>query len=161
MYTPTHSIDIAAPPLTFTERAAAKTLEFIQEEQVNALLKLWLFVASAGLYESAALRWCAIFQEEANLKLKVFITGGGCHGFRYDFELTGNVEPDDMLIPQTVNTGENASEKTTVILLIDAVSLQYLRGAEIDYQCDLQGERFIIRNLKAKTTCGCGSSFAV
>jgi iron-sulfur cluster insertion protein len=152
-------------PIAFTERAAARTLTIIQEEQRISLLKIWLFIASRGFCYPFAFKMIDLFRKEGDLKLKVFITGGGCHGFKYDFDLATDVEPDDTLI-RTYVLGNNKPEvkrkkKTAVVLLVDAISLQYLRGAEIDYQSDLQGERFVIRNLKAKTTCGCGSSFAV
>ena len=151
----------APPPLVFTEQAALKTWELIQEEQSNALLQLWLLMLSVGRYSTMTFVWQILSQLEASIKLKVFITGGGCHGFRYDFEFTKSVELDDTVISRAIRTHTHPYQEAVVDLLVDAISLQYLRGAEIDYQSDLQGERFIIRNLKAKTTCGCGSSFAV
>jgi len=108
------------PSLIFTESAADKVAELIQEE------------------------------ENPNLKLRVFISGGGCSGFQYGFTFDELINDDDMII-----------EKKGVKLLIDAMSFQYLSGAEIDYKEDLDGARFVIRNPNAKTTCGCGSSFSI
>lgn len=110
-------------PIIFTNNAAAKVLSLIQEEGNH------------------------------NLKLRAYVTGGGCSGFQYGFSFDEYIQPDD-----TVVSKEIASEK--VQLLIDPLSLQYLVGAEIDYKEDLEGEQFIIRNPNAKTTCGCGSSFS-
>ena len=84
------------------------------------------------------------------LKLRVYITGGGCSGFQYGFTFDENMEE-----------GDTAVENEGVQLLVDPMSFQYLMGAEIDYQDDLEGARFIIRNPNAQTTCGCGSSFNV
>lgn len=101
----------------------------------------------------------ALIQEEGNpeLKLRVFITGGGCSGFQYGFTFEETVSPDDTVIRKEAN-GEG--QATVVCLLVDPMSLQYLIGAEIDYKEDLQGAQFIIRNPNAQTTCGCGSSFS-
>ena len=87
---------------------------------------------------------------DESLKLRVFVTGGGCSGFQYGFTFEEEVNDDDTQV-----------EKDTVTLLIDPMSLQYLMGAEIDYQDNLQGSQFVIRNPQATTTCGCGSSFSV
>ncbi len=106
-------------PVVFTESAAAKVKELIAEEG------------------------------DENLKLRVFITGGGCSGFQYGFTF------DD-----TINEGDTVVEKDGVTLLIDPMSFQYLAGAEIDYTEGLQGSQFVIRNPNAVTTCGCGSSFS-
>lgn len=106
--------------------------------------------------ENAANKVWELMQEEDNLalKLRVFITGGGCSGFQYGFTFDEVLNEDDTVVSkQAVGSG-------TVQLLIDPMSLQYLMGAEIDYKSDLSGEQFIIRNPNAKTTCGCGSSFA-
>ena len=110
-----------APPhvLVFTDAAAGKVGELIREEA------------------------------NPNLKLRVFVSGGGCSGFKYGFTFDENVEEGDFLV-------ENAG----VQLLVDPMSAQYLMGAEIDYKEDLQGAQFVIRNPNAKTTCGCGSSFS-
>ena len=120
-------IDTAAPgyqqldaPLTFTEAAAAKVRELINEEG------------------------------NADLKLRVYIQGGGCSGFQYGFEFDENQAEDDLAV---VTNG--------VTLLVDPLSLQYLMGSEVDYSESLQGAQFVIRNPNAKTTCGCGSSFTV
>ncbi|HUY84559.1 MAG TPA: iron-sulfur cluster insertion protein ErpA [Steroidobacteraceae bacterium] len=92
-----------------------------------------------------------LIREEANpnLKLRVFVSGGGCSGFQYGFTFDENVEEGDFRI-----------ENGGVTLLVDPMSAQYLMGAEIDYKEDLEGAQFVIRNPNAKTTCGCGSSFS-
>lgn len=84
-----------------------------------------------------------------NLKLRVFVQGGGCSGFQYGFTFDEDVNDDD-----------TALEKNGVQLLVDPMSFQYLVGAEIDYKEDLEGSQFVIRNPNATTTCGCGSSFS-
>lgn len=111
----------AAPtaPLNFTPAAAAKVGELIREEG------------------------------NAALKLRVYISGGGCSGFQYGFEFDEEQAEDDAVV-----------ERDGVALLIDPLSLQYLHGAEVDYSESLQGAQFVIRNPNAKTTCGCGSSFS-
>lgn len=108
--------------------------------------------------EAAANKVAALIEEEnnPNLKLRVYIEGGGCSGFQYGFTFDEIVNEDDTQIAKKAS-----SQDLTIILLIDAMSLQYLTGAEIDYKDDIEGERFIIRNPNARTTCGCGSSFAV
>ena len=110
--------------------------------------------------ENAANKVWELIQEEGNLalKLRVFITGGGCSGFQYGFTFDEALNEDDTVVNKTVSGPAAGSE--TVQLLIDPMSLTYLMGAEIDYKSDLSGEQFIIRNPNAKTTCGCGSSFA-
>jgi iron-sulfur cluster insertion protein len=108
------------PSLLFTDAAARKVGELIQEES------------------------------NPNLKLRVFVSGGGCSGFQYGFTFDEAVEEGDT---QVQNAG--------VTLLIDPMSIQYLSGAEIDYKEDLEGSQFVIRNPNATTTCGCGSSFSV
>jgi iron-sulfur cluster insertion protein len=102
--------------------------------------------------DSAAVKVSELIREEGNpnLKLRVFVSGGGCSGFQYGFTFDEVVNEDDT--PMT---------KNGVTLLIDAMSLQYLMGAEIDYKEDLQGAQFVIKNPNATTTCGCGSSFSV
>ena len=102
--------------------------------------------------DAAATKVGALITEEnnPNLKLRVFISGGGCSGFQYGF--TFDEEPGD---------GDTQVENLGVTLLIDPMSIQYLVGADIDYKDDLEGARFIIRNPNAATTCGCGSSFSV
>ncbi|MES2859677.1 MAG: iron-sulfur cluster insertion protein ErpA [Pseudomonadota bacterium] len=108
------------PPLAFTAAAASKVRELIAEEG------------------------------NAELKLRVYIQGGGCSGFQYGFEFDEGQNEDDFAI---VTDG--------VTLLVDPLSLQYLADAEVDYSESLQGAQFVIRNPNAKTTCGCGSSFTV
>ena len=102
--------------------------------------------------DSAAAKVKELIDEEGNpeLKLRVFVQGGGCSGFQYGFTFDEAVNDDDM---QMVKNG--------VTLLIDAMSLQYLAGAEIDYKEGLEGAQFVIKNPNAQTTCGCGSSFSV
>jgi len=102
--------------------------------------------------DAAALKVSALIEEEgnANLKLRVFVSGGGCSGFQYGFTFDENEEEGDTCV-----------EKHGVRLLIDPMSFQYLAGAEIDYKEDLEGAQFVIRNPNAQTTCGCGSSFSV
>ena len=110
---------VDAPLLVFTDAAARKVGELIREEG------------------------------NPNLKLRVFVSGGGCSGFQYGFTFDENEEEGDTSI---VNQG--------VRLLVDPMSFQYLSGAEIDYREDLEGAQFVIRNPNATTTCGCGSSFS-
>ena len=112
--------DDIPPPLLFTEAAALKVRELIEEENNPAL------------------------------KLRVFVSGGGCSGFQYGFTFDENLDEDDTVV-------ENCGVK----LLIDPLSFQYLVGAEIDYTDGLEGAQFVIRNPNATTTCGCGSSFSV
>ena len=102
--------------------------------------------------DSAAGKVKALIVEEdnENLKLRVFVTGGGCSGFEYGFTFDEDVEEDDT---QIVKDG--------VALLIDALSFQYLAGSVIDYKEDLQGSRFVVTNPNAITTCGCGNSFSI
>ncbi len=101
--------------------------------------------------DSAAEKVAGLIQEEGNenLKLRVYITGGGCSGFQYGFTFDEETNDDDT---QIVKAG--------VTVLIDSMSIQYLSGAEIDYKEDLSGAQFVIRNPNATTTCGCGSSFS-
>ncbi len=107
-------------PLVFTDAAATKVKSLIVEE------------------------------DNDNLKLRVFVTGGGCSGFQYGFTFD-----------ESVNDGDTEVENGGVVLLIDPMSFQYLAGAEIDYSEGLEGAQFVIRNPNATTTCGCGSSFSV
>ena len=102
--------------------------------------------------DSAAAKVADLIAEEGNpdLKLRVFVQGGGCSGFQYGFTFD-----------EIANEDDTKMEKNGVTLLIDAMSLQYLVGAEIDYKDDLEGAQFVIRNPNATTTCGCGSSFSV
>jgi iron-sulfur cluster insertion protein len=106
-------------PLVFTENAAAKVRQLIEEEG------------------------------NPGLKLRVFVTGGGCSGFQYGFTFD-----------EAVNEDDTSLQKSGVTLLIDPMSLQYLTGAEIDYQENVEGAQFVIKNPNASSTCGCGSSFS-
>ncbi|WP_434515207.1 iron-sulfur cluster insertion protein ErpA [Dechloromonas sp. ARDL1] len=101
--------------------------------------------------DSAAGKVKELIEEEGNpaLKLRVFVTGGGCSGFQYGFTFDEEVNEDDTTM-----------EKNGVTLLIDPMSFQYLVGAEIDYTEGLEGAQFVIRNPNATSTCGCGSSFS-
>ena len=111
--------------------------------------------------ENAANKIWELITEEENLqlKLRVFITGGGCSGFQYGFSFDETINEDDTVIVKESGKDQNNND-IKVQLLVDPMSLVYLVGAEIDYKSDLTGEQFIIRNPNAKTTCGCGSSFA-
>lgn len=109
-----------AEPLVFTDAAATKVRELLDEESNVAL------------------------------KLRVFVSGGGCSGFQYGFKFDEGEEEGDTRI-----------EKCGVTLLVDPMSVQYLLGAEIDYRDDAEGAQFVIRNPNASTTCGCGNSFSV
>lgn len=109
-----------APPLVFSRNAAAKVAELIAEEG------------------------------NPDLKLRVYVSGGGCSGFQYGFSFEEVVGDDDTTV-----------ETDGVILMVDPASLQYLAGAEIDYQEGLEGSRFVIKNPNAASTCSCGSSFSV
>jgi iron-sulfur cluster insertion protein len=101
--------------------------------------------------DSAAAKVKELIEEEGNpgLKLRVFVTGGGCSGFQYGFTFDEEINEDDTTL-----------EKAGVTLLIDPMSYQYLVGAEIDYSEGLEGSQFVIRNPNATSTCGCGSSFS-
>ena len=106
-------------PINFSDNAVKKVKELIEEEGTP------------------------------DLKLRVFVSGGGCSGMQYGFTFEESINEDDTKV-----------EKDNVILLIDPMSLQYLTGAEIDYQDNVQGSQFVIKNPNATTTCGCGSSFS-
>ena len=110
----------ATPSLLFTDAAARKVGELIAGEG------------------------------NTELKLRVFVSGGGCSGFQYGFTFDESIEDGDLRF-----------ENHGVTLVIDPMSIQYLAGAEIDYREDLEGAQFVIRNPNATTTCGCGSSFNV
>ncbi|MBU2754520.1 iron-sulfur cluster insertion protein ErpA [Acidithiobacillus sp. CV18-2] len=103
------------------------------------------------LTDSAADKIKSLIEEEGSpdLKLRVFVTGGGCSGFQYGFTFDENV-----------NDGDTEVEQFGVRLLVDPMSYQYLVGAEIDYSEGLEGAQFVIKNPNATTTCGCGSSFS-
>lgn len=107
-------------PLVFTDAAAGKVRELLDEEDNPAL------------------------------KLRVFVSGGGCSGFEYGFTFDENTEEGDTVI-----------EKSGVTLLVDPMSVLYLGGAEIDFSDGVEGAQFVIRNPNATTTCGCGNSFSV
>ena len=113
-------LDAPEVPLVFTDAAAGKVRELIAEEG------------------------------NPELKLRVYISGGGCSGFQYGFTFDEARAEDDFAV-----------DKSGVTLLVDPLSLQYLAGAEIDYAESLTGAQFVIRNPNAKTTCGCGSSFSI
>lgn len=115
---------------------------------------------------SAASKVWELMQEEGNfeLKLRVYVTGGGCSGLQYGFTFEETVNEDDTVVTKQIESEDEDSEGesggASVQLLVDPLSFQYLAGAEIDYKEDLEGAQFIIRNPNAKTTCGCGSSFS-
>jgi iron-sulfur cluster insertion protein len=102
--------------------------------------------------DAAAVKVKSLIEEEGNdaLKLRVFVTGGGCSGFQYGFTFDENIQEGDTQI-----------ENDGVTLLVDPMSFQYLVGAEVDYKEGLEGSQFVITNPNATTTCGCGSSFSV
>jgi iron-sulfur cluster insertion protein len=102
--------------------------------------------------DSAANKVKSLIEEEGNpeLKLRVFVTGGGCSGFQYGFTFDEVTNEDDMVM-----------EKNGVTLLVDPMSMQYMMGAEVDYTEGLEGAQFVIKNPNAQSTCGCGSSFSV
>ena len=118
--TPVIGSSAAPPPVVFTDAAASKVGELIQEE------------------------------DNPNLKLRVFISGGGCSGFQYGFTFDDELAEDDTVV-----------ERDGVRLVVDPMSFQYLVGSEVDYQEGLEGSRFVINNPNASTTCGCGSSFSI
>ena len=89
-------------------------------------------------------------EENPNLKLRVFVTGGGCSGFQYGFSFD-----------EKSNDGDTLIEKDGIQVVVDPLSLQYLMGAQVDYTEGLQGARFVVDNPSAVTTCGCGSSFSI
>jgi iron-sulfur cluster insertion protein len=115
---------------------------------MNAMTEL---PAPINFTDSAAtkVRDLIIDEQNPNLKLRVFVTGGGCSGFQYGFTFDEDVNEDDTVM-----------EKNDVKLLIDAMSYQYLVGAEIDYTDGLEGAQFVIKNPNATSTCGCGNSFS-
>lgn len=88
-------------------------------------------------------------ENDPNLKLRMYVQGGGCSGFSYGFELTDEKNDDDWEFPALTTT-----------VLVDPISMQYLEGITVDFKSDLNGERFAIQNPKAASTCGCGSSFS-
>ncbi len=102
--------------------------------------------------DAAAIKVKTLIAEEENpdLKLRVYVTGGGCSGFQYGFTFDEKVNEGDMTI-----------EKQTVTLVVDPMSLQYLVGGTVDYTEGLDGSRFFVNNPNASTTCGCGASFSI
>lgn len=111
------------------------------------------FVPSALQVTPAAIaKVKALVDEEGNpnLRLRVFVTGGGCSGFQYGFSFDETVAEDDTVV-----------EKDGASVLVDALSIQYLQGSQVDYEVGLEGSRFTIKNPNAKTTCGCGASFSI
>ena len=127
------------------------------------------------LTDAVAYKVYQLITEEENpeLKLRAFITGGGCSGFQYGFTFDEEKQDDDTVVEKTITVNNAANEgddgeggdgqggrEVTVTLLVDSLSIQYLQGADIDYKDDVEGARFVISNPNAKTTCGCGSSFS-
>ncbi|OUS28521.1 iron-sulfur cluster insertion protein ErpA [Gammaproteobacteria bacterium 45_16_T64] len=102
--------------------------------------------------DNAAKKVKSLIEEEGNdnLKLRVYITGGGCSGFSYGFSFDEEEKEGDTIV-----------ENSGVVMLVDQMSIQYLMGSEVDYREGLQGSQFIVNNPNATTTCGCGSSFSV
>ncbi|MFA7350566.1 MAG: iron-sulfur cluster insertion protein ErpA [Methylotenera sp.] len=123
-----------------SDTATVETTEQVQEQAPI------IFTTNAAGKVSEML----VEEGDANLKLRVYVTGGGCSGFQYSFAFDDQVAEDDL-----------ALEKEGVTLLVDSMSFQYLVGATIDYQEGLEGSRFVITNPNATATCGCGSSFSV
>ena len=107
-------------PLVFSDQAAKKVRSLVMEE------------------------------ENENLRLRVFVSGGGCSGFEYGFTFDDEVEEDDIEV-----------ENSGVSLVVDVLSFEYLAGSSIDYLEDLQGSRFVVVNPNAASTCGCGNSFSI
>lgn len=105
-----------------------------------------------ALTDNAANKVKSLIAEEGNpaLKLRVFVTGGGCSGFQYGFSFEDEAAEDDTIVDQKGAT-----------LLVDPLSYQYLVGARVDYVENLEGARFVVNNPMASTTCGCGSSFSI
>jgi iron-sulfur cluster insertion protein len=124
-------------------------LVILLEKTMNAPVEM--MPAPLLFTDNAAAKVKALIDEEGNaeLKLRVFVSGGGCSGFQYGFTFEEKPNDDDTIL-----------EKNGVHLLIDPMSYQYLVGAEIDYKEDLEGAQFVIKNPNATTTCGCGSSFS-
>jgi iron-sulfur cluster insertion protein len=118
------------------------------ESTMNAVAEM---PAPLVFTDSAADKVRQLIEEEGNteLKLRVFVQGGGCSGFQYGFTFDEETNEDDTVM-----------QKNGVSLLIDAMSYQYLVGAEIDYKDGLEGAQFVIKNPNATSSCGCGSSFS-
>ncbi len=109
-------------------------------------------ITAMNITESAAARVHNLIKQKSdpNLKLRVYIQGGGCSGFQYGFQFDKEQNEDDMVIDQK-----------GVTMLIDSASFQYLMGSEVEFKDDLLGSRFTINNPNATTTCGCGASFGI
>lgn len=101
---------------------------------------------------AAASKVARLIEDEGDeaLKLRVFITGGGCSGFSYGFTFDDEIADDDAVI-----------QREGVTLVVDAMSYPYLAGAEVDYKEDLMGSQFVVNNPNAASTCGCGNSFSI
>lgn|SRR3990167_3104216 len=113
--------------------------------------------------DAAATKVASLIAEEnnPNLNLRVYITGGGCSGFQYGFTFDEAINDDDVVVEKKVVNGKvTEGNLKSIKLLIDTMSFQYLRGATIDYREDIDGAKFVIKNPNAKTTCGCGESFS-
>ena len=119
-FTPMQPKPVGAPTIGFSDAAAEKLKSLIEQEK------------------------------NQNLKLRVFVSGGGCSGFQYGFEFDENVKDDDIRV-----------EKAGVTMVVDPMSAQYLAGATVDYEESLEGSRFVIDNPNATSTCGCGASFSI
>ena len=107
--------------------------------------------AQIAMSQRAANKVRQLIEEEGDaLKLRVFVTGGGCSGFSYGFTFDETVADDDAVV-----------ERDGITMVVDSLSYQYLSGSEIDYREDLQGAQFVVANPNAASTCGCGNSFAI
>lgn len=126
--------------------------DVVQRYHLDLLTYLQTDMDPITITESAVVKIADLLAEEnnPNLKLRTFVQGGGCSGFSYGFTFDEEQNADDFVI-----------ERTGVKVLVDAMSYQYLVGAEIDYKEDVMGSQFTIKNPNAQTTCGCGSSFSV
>ena len=101
--------------------------------------------------ENASAKVAELIKEEENVAgLRIFVQGGGCSGMQYGFAFEQTFEEDDFIVDQN-----------NVKFVVDAMSMQYLSGATIDYKEDFEGSQFVIQNPNAQTSCGCGSSFSV
>ena len=150
-------------PLTITEQASLKGAELISEEQEIIFFKKWLIAYSVKspviLASRVLLDWLCWLSQASAIKLRVSVLGGGCRGFQYRFDFATQANPDDTVIAHAVPNQNILGKQSAVTWLVDTISLNFLRGAIVDFKSDSQGERFILRGLKAKTTCSCGSSF--
>lgn len=117
---------------------------------LNKNLKPKLIPDNITLTKKAILRIKFLVKKKINNKLRIFIKGGGCSGFKYGFILINNINSDDIII-----------NIKNIKLIIDFISYQYLIGSIIDYYDEIDGSKFIIKNPNAITTCGCGSSFSM